>query len=682
MQPTTYPMNERWNLYLDTTLTAQPWPWRKRWDKLTPRDVARLPHAVDDFLRYCPSDGGVDMTHVPLNLPRELPCCTTRLAVYQDAANLYVFIAAVRPTDKEMIPELVDLDREDFGCAVQLDGHQRGLYFGLNEKGEHIGLPQLWDDRSLQAPGDNDHYPWRKPDQEPDTLYSEKPRPWLREYDARVIRGRGVLTGTFRIEKRLLQSGLRDGALRFTAGRRCYQTSELVSWGSSIIWSVRTDAMGTLRLDGSAAAPRFPAVRRIDVTYDLAAEAGDFTVEWSGPTAERDLKPFKSGNYAGYADKFILALNGEERTGTIGETTTARLPLADDWNRLEVLTGFGSARVVTFQHFPGARIVLPARVPIFRGEPPATELRRTFRAWHESMDKQYLGGGTWGSKSAPVHCLCHCGVFNIEPYIIACQHLEDRPVYRQRIRECCERVLAAQQPAGWFPCHCANVNDPTLPKPFEGGAFAHGSVSEALLLAYDVLHDPRYLAAARRAVPAYDLYPWEDNQNYVAFALWHLADLYRREPKPDTLRRAVYYANHFASRGLDLSGSQDGHNCYTGYSNITLKGLAKLLTVLPRRHPFYPRLRHLVVRSTNQALSRQQSDGQFAGRNRKYLGYHHSVPGLFYAAQALPDLASAIAPSLRAMYEGQKTGADGRHGDTRQYDGLVIAHTARCLAGH
>jgi hypothetical protein len=204
-------------------------------------------------------------------------------------------------------------------------------------------------------------------------------------------------------------------------------------------------------------------------------------------------------------------------------------------------------------------------------------------------------------------------------------------------------------------------------------------VGEALLLAYDVIGDRRYLAAARRAVAAYDLYRFDDNQNYAAFALWHLAESYRRDSRADTLRRAVYYAANFAARGIDLAGAQDGHNYYTGYSNITLKGLAKLLAVFPARHPFRPRLRHLVVRSTNQALARQQGTGRFAGRNRKYLGYHHSVPGLFHAADALPDLASDLAPALCAMYAGQKTASASGHGDSLQYDGLVIARMAQWL---
>lgn len=48
-------------------------------------------------------------------------------------------------------------------------------------------------------------------------------------------------------------------------------------------------------------------------------------------------------------------------------------------------------------------------------------------------------------------------------------------------------------------------------------------------------------------------------------------------------------------------------------------------------------------------LSRQQPNGLFAGRNRKYLGYHHVVPGLFYAAAAIPELAPDLIAPLAAM---------------------------------
>ena len=87
-----------------------------------------------------------------------------------------------------------------------------------------------------------------------------------------------------------------------------------------------------------------------------------------------------------------------------------------------------------------------------------------------------------------------------------------------------------------------------------------------------------------------------------------------------------------------------------------------------------------MIRSANQTLARQQADGLFAGRNRKYLGYRHSAPGLFFVARALPEFVPQLQPALLAMYEAQRRGSDRRHGDTAQYCGLTIACMARFLA--
>jgi hypothetical protein len=602
----------------------------------------------------------------------------TRLAASHDARFVYVFITALRPADP--IPGLAEVEHEDFCCVFQLPGHQRGLYFGLNEKGEHIGLPQIWDDKVLQPSTAADRYPWSRFRRKPGNLYVAKPSPWLTAYDARVIRGRKALTACFKVDRKLLRPGIgADGGIRFTAGRRCYRTSELVSWGGPVVWASRVDAMGCLRLTDRYLPAKQPFVRRLDVVYDCASETGEFQIAWQGPTTSTALKPFAAGPYAGYMGKYTLALNGQEQTGDIAPRTTNRMAVPDGWNRLEVLTGFGPALVVSFQKFSGAR-VMPSVVRSPGRFASRTELKRLFAIWHAAMERSYQGDGTWGAPGVKIHCLCHDGVFNIEPYLLACRYIEGRAIYRQRIRETCERALAAQHAEGWFPCYCAAAGGTAQPAPFEGGAFTHGSVGEALLMAADVLGEPRYFEAARRAAAAYRLYRWEDNQNYAAFALWHLAELYRHDRSPRTLAHAVHYARHFVARGMDMAGAQDGHNYYTGYSNITLKGLARLLEVLTRSHGYYAELRNVVIRAANQALARQQENGEFAGRNRKYLGYRHSAPGLFCVARALPELAPDLTPALLAMYEAQKHGSDWRHNDTRQYDGLVIACTARFLA--
>ena len=84
------------------------------------------------------------------------------------------------------------------------------------------------------------------------------------------------------------------------------------------------------------------------------------------------------------------------------------------------------------------------------------------------------------------------------------------------------------------------------------------------------------------------------------------------------------------------------------------------------------------MRFANQMLARQQPGGQFAGRNRKYLGYHHAVPGLFFVAEAVPELAGKLAPALAAMTRAVMAKRDedpARHVDSDT--GLVLALAAR-----
>lgn len=263
------------------------------------------------------------------------------------------------------------------------------------------------------------------------------------------------------------------------------------------------------------------------------------------------------------------------------------------------------------------------------------------------------------------------------PYALCCRHLDSQPVYRDRIRETAERVLAHQHPEGWYPDLCLEKN----PARFRGGAFCNGSAGEAMAIAHVILDDETLLASSRRAADAYQWYPLEMNENYCAFTLWHLAELYEQTQEARDLERAIYYARHFASRDIGLCGAQDAHNYYTGYANITLKGLARLLRILPKAHPFYPVLRARTIRFANQTLARLQPNGLCAGRNRCYVGYMHLAPGLFEVARALPEERSVLEPVLCAMYgvvlhalESTPTNfGDG-------YDGLVIACMARYLA--
>ena len=104
-----------------------------------------------------------------------------------------------------------------------------------------------------------------------------------------------------------------------------------------------------------------------------------------------------------------------------------------------------------------------------------------------------------------------------------------------------------------------------------------------------MLGDERYLDAAKRAADAYGLYSLECNTNYMAFVLWHLSELFQLTGEAKHLERALWYTKHAILRGMTPSGAQPGHNYYSAYGNITLKGLAKLLRVLPAAHDFRSR---------------------------------------------------------------------------------------------
>lgn len=665
---------EYWNLYLDHDYQAVPWPWPETpWEMLTAAQAAALPRAIADFTRYSPSDGTVDMAQVPAAIPRELPVAVTRLAIYHDPEFLYLFIDAARPA--QPIPALSDETREDFSCVIALDGVARGIYCGLNDQNEAIACVQIWDG-DLQPEGADDDWPFSLMHTDRGAGPSASVGGIIREgFDTRVFSTAAGLIGAFRLARRWLVGGIRDKTLRLSVGRVCYATAEWLSWGSPIIWSPRPDKHGAVRLVDAAAPSHLPRLSRLDLHYHPEEERGTLVATWHTAAPEM-LARLARGGYADYMSKATFALNGCETILPLGETTHADVAIADGWNRLEVLTATGEPVVVNFQKCSGHRLQAPKASAELPG---LDELNHGFRAWHAANERRYLGAGTWGDPNARGHCLCHDGIFQMLPYLFACRYLDAEPIYEQRIRETCARMLAHQQPGGWFPCGCSSADAlDQVAALGDGGAFTNGSVGEGLALAGAQFHEPTWVEASIRAAD-YRWYRWECNQNYAAFALWHLAALQTLAPRDEWTDKACYLAQ-FATRDLGPGGAQDGHNYYTGYGDITLKGMARLLAVLPPAHPEYARLRDKTLRFTNQILSRQQPNGLFAGRNRKYLGYHHPVAGLFDVADALPEYADDLAPALGAM---TRTLLDacygGEHRDYENGVGIVMGLMARLI---
>ena len=655
---------ENWMLFHDRVLHAPRWPWgAKAWESLAAGDVATLPHGVGDFTRVAPSDG-FD-TLVPSHLPREEPVCRTTLAVYHDATRVYVFMFAQRPVTP--LPELADLlGREDLSCVFQLDGIERGRYFGLNEKGEAIGTLRAFDPPLLSA-ADVSGPDWE--------TYRQRPWADVGGYKARVIALNDGIVATWAIDRAVLAPGIVNHRIRFAANRRCYATNEPTAWASMILWQPRTAELGEIVLVDDVTPAALPSVRRVNIAYDAGAETSTIHVHWRDLWDTGRYDALTDKTYANFLDKCAITLNGEERVVPLARAVEATFEIADGWNRLEIQSGYRAPVVMSFMKLSGNRVVTPparrssaqsrTTTPHRTQLPSREELMADFARWHESAEATYRGHGIWGhpltheAGGGRKHNISHNGAFMATPYALACLHLERTPVYEDRIRALCDRAVAMQKPEGWFP---ELAIEPSGVTPFAGGGFDTGAAGEALALGYRVLGDARYLDAACKVVDAYRLYRQEVNMNYAAFAAWHLTELLAIEKSDRALALAIYYMRHNATLAIDPAGSQDAHNYYSTYGGITLKAMAKLFALLPENHEYRPTLRDRTLRMCNQMLWRQQSDGRFAERNRKYVGYWSLAPvvGLIETCLALgPEIAAALRPAIAHAYTAQKSSPDG-----------------------
>jgi hypothetical protein len=382
-----------------------------------------------------------------------------------------------------------------------------------------------------------------------------------------------------------------------------------------------------------------PYLRRADLQYDAEVESGELTLTMGGLAAGETARVKVTLN--------THATSLDTRFDGVAGTVALPWALEDGSNYLMVKVG--DARTVTFdcEKWSGHRLF--PKYPFADPLPDMASLQAQFVTWHTHKEAIYVEPGIWSNLIMKAYGYDHNCAFIMEPYAYACLYLDRQPIYEQRVREACDRLVREQSPSGVFLCYHFSAN----PQPFEGGAFGHGSASEALCLGYRVLGDPRYLEASRRAADAYPLYALENNTNYMAFVLWHLAELSELTGETSYLDVAAWYAQYGIIRGMNPSGTHPGHNYYSAYGNITLKGLAKLIRLLPDSHPFHPVLKERILRFTNQMLARQRVNGLFDGHNRMYYGYQHTLPGLFEVARALPETASVLEPVLVAMLNAQ-----------------------------
>ena len=155
------------------------------------------------------------------------------------------------------------------------------------------------------------------------------------------------------------------------------------------------------------------------------------------------------------------------------------------------------------------------------------------------------------------------------------------------------------------------VND-WIPDDFGDGGlqFDNGLCGSALVSAWSLTKDARYLAAARKSGDWAITRPLVPNWNYNAFSVGLLARLATATGDAKYLAAAVQKADAGVLPGQMPGGRWfDAHNACAVYHNILLRELLELLHALPPQHAFRPSLLDAITRGLNQAAEETLSHG-------------------------------------------------------------------------
>jgi hypothetical protein len=608
---------ESWIIYYDLNYDAVPWPFGKTWDDFV-RSPEQLVHACDDFGRAAPCDSLSETPSVPPHLPRLVPRGRYRFALYHDADWLYAFLEAedgpviVASSVLAHIPQLQGVNSL-YPVLALLTPDQRFTYrFALDAGGKPTATvaPVVYGKRQTAPP--KREFSW-----ELKVIPTEKGR-----------------LCCWRIARASIADAFLGNTVRLSISHMRFETMEAVAWGSHTTWGPRPDEFGTLRLVEKREQPLWPRLRRAVMRYDPATERATFHTNWEGiyDKSETDVKVYPVRPPEVPWLQWSLRLNGEQRMFDLRESAeTDEFALADGHNHLDFANTGGPAVRISVEKRSGNRISespfppKPARsrdwlIAQIRGEvDAATKILKQDAA--SGAARIYRGWGTYQASSlGRIH-----------------HYLDPDPRLLEALRIEADFALTLQRPDGTFAgLHLERTGQKRAP--WKGGAYDTGPAGELWVVAAWLLKDEKYLEASKRLVHAYKDYRVEFNYNYAAFALYHLVTHYRLTRDPLALEHALYYCQHCVAVDLLPLGFHAGHNYYTCYGSITLRGMAQLCAVLPESDPYRATLREQCIRMTNQVLARQQPDGSFDGCNRFFLDQRFWSWGLFSVAfLLLPD---------------------------------------------
>lgn len=145
----------------------------------------------------------------------------------------------------------------------------------------------------------------------------------------------------------------------------------------------------------------------------------------------------------------------------------------------------------------------------------------------------------------------------------------------------------------------------------DGGLqFDNGLCGRALISAWELTQDEKYLEAARKSGDWAMSRPLVSNWNYNAFSVGLLARLATATGETKYLDAAVEKAQIGVLPGQMATGRWfDAHNACAVYHNILMRELLELLHALPEEHPFRLTVSDAVIRGLNQAAGETLANG-------------------------------------------------------------------------
>jgi hypothetical protein len=403
-----------------------------------------------------------------------------------------------------------------------------------------------------------------------------------------------------------------------------------VAWGGGDIWGPRPDEMGTVRLVPERAISPWPVCRRLELLYDPQRETGRFRLFWQDPyQAGEEVENISEPSREVHSESCSFRLNGRQQLLNLTtEVVTDELPIPDGHNFVEAATAGERALRLYFEKRSGNSIA-PCPYPPCPAVPREAMMERL----HQEISLQYTQLQERRRNNEPLS-MPGWPMYHAASAGRVHAWLEPDARLLEILRGVADEALALQRPDGTFSgYHLSRKRKTTGEAPrWAGGAYDTGQAGELWAVAAWRLGDEKYLEASRRLLHAYEQYRIEFNHNYAAFTLYHLAAHYRLIRDPLALEHGLYYVRHMAGTQILPLGYQPGHNFYTVYGFITLRGLAVFCQVLPESEPYRTELRELCLRMANQLITRLQPEGTFDSRDRYFQGERLWLSALFSVA--------------------------------------------------